>query len=1720
MSWCHIYYITSVILYIYSGYVTASEYYVSAAPNGESCPSTDLPCHDLSYYTAYSASYFTDDAIFYFLQGTHTLQGILNISNVSNITLQGMGHIEQGFHETVMQSTSVIMCSDSNRTGIRFSSSGNITIKSLTVATCGFDNYISLQEIPHNPGGFYWYLYHRVSFFFVDINSVTLECISVQNSSGHGLVIVNAFDVLIDNSSFVNNGISGNTLIVNDDQLKRLSRVTILKSHFSLGLGYGMYFWYGNNSEADLIIKNSIFSNNIALSGGGVNISLHGGGSVEFSNCTIYNNTARYGGGMDISTYRNGSIKFSNCTIYNNTAQFGGGMDIYTYGNGSIELSNCTIYNNTSWYDGGGVDISTYGNGSIELSNCTIYNNTAWYGGGMDIYTYGNGSIELSNCTIYNNTAWYDGGGVDISTYGNGSIELSNCTIYNNTALYGGGMDIYIYGNGNIEFSDCTIRSNTAHYGGGGVDLNSYWNGSIEFSNCTIYNNTARYRGGGGVDLNSYGNGSIEFSNCTIYNNTARYRGGGGVDLYLYGNGSIEFSSCTIYNNSARYDGGGVDIYSYGNGSIEFSNCTIYNNAARYRGGGGVDLYLYGNGSIEFSNCTIYNNTARYDIGGVDISTYGKGNIEFSTCTIYNNAARYGGGGVDINSYGDGSTEFSNCTIYNNAARYGEGGGVDLYSYGNGSIEFSSCTIYNNTARYSGGGVELYSYGNGSIEFSNCTIYNNAARYRGGGGVDLYLYGNGSIEFSSCTIYNNSARYDGGGVDIYSYGNGSIEFSNCRISNNTAQYSDGGGVAIYSIRGSVSIEFFNCTLYKNTAQYNGAGLYITLFSDNGNIALINCNIYCNSAQSYGGGVFIYLYTRSSSNKFSNCIISNNSACYASGLYLSYRAISTSTSSFHFTNVLILSNEVINNCYVYQKIYQSAVTLKNINNVTFDQIEVSNHNTTGLVGVNSLITFDRHDMFLNNSGIYGGGIALYESSQLIIKEHTNISFVNNHASVSGGGIFVSKVLDIENTTDCTFKVIPHHDPNDKKTVLYFVNNTADISGDVLYGGKIDDCTSTLYFDHLFYYPQQTGLSVVTSDPIQVCFCESHELNCSIEDISIFAIPGVNVNISLAIVGLKDSLKEGVIKLNLSENSSTLQYANNRLNANCTNIIFKLITNPSLNKTQVYATLNSSIHEPLYDPYAKVIDVTIEPCPNGYPLENDTCVCRSELNSDSITCDNDTLVITRIGDMWIGYENDSNCLIVYPNCPFDYCNKNNVSFILNYHNKQCLHNRDGVLCGQCSKGFSLTLGSNQCGQCTNNYIALIIPFTLAGIAVIAFIIVLNLTVSVGTINGLIFYANVVKLYEHVFFPKGTIPFLSQFISWVNLDLGINTCFYHGMDSCIKAWLQFVFPAYIWFLLILIIISLRYSTKMVRLVGRQIIPVIATMILLSYTKLIHTVVQALYWVEIPCSDDKNNTDSLLRWYFDANVNYLEGCHLLLFLFSLTVLILLIIPYTFYLLTIPLFEGPLSKYMCYFQKLLTNVRPIFDAYGGPYKDKCRFWTGFLLLLRVILALVVSLNTNSTASYDVLASILIIIVFMYFLLKEIYRHFPLDFLEKFFILNLMFMAYMNEETSTNNNDSKRQWSSFVSVLLSFIIFCGIILYHVWDRLMFYNVWDRVFKSNWQQQIIKVKKIFKKPPPPTSNDMELPLMHPKSPDGEKRSISMSVVSVGMKRESILFDQDD
>ena len=85
--------------------------------------------------------------------------------------------------------------------------------------------------------------------------------------------------------------------------------------------------------------------------------------------------------------------------------------------------------------------------------------------------------------------------------------------------------------------------------------------------------------------------------------------------------------------------------------------------------------------------------------------------------------------------------------------------------------------------------------------------------------------------------------------------------------------------------------------------------------------------------------------------------------------------------------------------------------------------------------------------------------------------------------------------------------------------------------------------------------------------------------------------------------------------------------------------------------------------------------------------------------------------------------------------------------------------------------------------------------------------------------------------------------MFIAWLNLDLGIKTCFYNGMDAYVETWLQFAFPLYIWVLVGLIILGSHYSGRVAQIIfGSNPIAVLATLFLLSYAKLLRTVIAAL--------------------------------------------------------------------------------------------------------------------------------------------------------------------------------------------------------------------------------------------------------------------------------------
>ena len=71
-------------------------------------------------------------------------------------------------------------------------------------------------------------------------------------------------------------------------------------------------------------------------------------------------------------------------------------------------------------------------------------------------------------------------------------------------------------------------------------------------------------------------------------------------------------------------------------------------------------------------------------------------------------------------------------------------------------------------------------------------------------------------------------------------------------------------------------------------------------------------------------------------------------------------------------------------------------------------------------------------------------------------------------------------------------------------------------------------------------------------------------------------------------------------------------------------------------------------------------------------------------------------------------------------------------------------------------------------------------IAGIALVIFMLALNMTVAVGTLYGILFYANIVAANADTYFLPFTTPnFITVFISWLNLDIGFDVCF---LDSSI--------------------------------------------------------------------------------------------------------------------------------------------------------------------------------------------------------------------------------------------------------------------------------------------------------------------------------------------------
>ena len=407
--------------------------------------------------------------------------------------------------------------------------------------------------------------------------------------------------------------------------------------------------------------------------------------------------------------------------------------------------------------------------------------------------------------------------------------------------------------------------------------------------------------------------------------------------------------------------------------------------------------------------------------------------------------------------------------------------------------------------------------------------------------------------------------------------------------------------------------------------------------------------------------------------------------------------------------------------------------------------------------------------------------------------------------------------------------------------------------------------------------------------------------------------------------------------------------------------------------------------------------------------------------------------------------SNGIIYNHFCPPQYCKPHNKTInIGDDPSKQCASNRTGILCGACMENLSLAIGSFRCIECPNSHnVALLLAFAAAGVFLVFFILALNLTVTQGLINGLIFYANIVWAYKIILFPSEIqenhwLVFLQVFIAWLNLDFGIESCFCVGLDAYWKAWLQFLFPFYIWAIAGVIIVACHYSSRLTNLIGNRAVPLLATLFLLSYMKLLCTIIDATSVAVI--AQYPQNT-SYVVWYLDGNLRYCQHPHIYLFIAAMVTLVFLWLPYTLLLL----FIQPLRR-VSYLRPLkwINKLAPVYDAYFSHLKDKHQYWFGTMLLVRGILLVIMTVTSAANPELNVFILFLSIAFFFFFIaVKNVYKRMTVRVLESASLLNLIILSA----------ETVYQWESTKSKLIllevslgfAFAQFCVIIV--VWSLI-------------------------------------------------------------------------
>ncbi len=1011
------------------------------------------------------------------------------------------------------------------------------------------------------------------------------------------------------------------------------------------------------------------------------------------------------------------------------------------------------------------------------------------------------------------------------------------------------------------------------------------------------------------------------------------------------------------------------------------------------------------------------------------------------------------------------------------------GGMILLYTDGlnqtsNVNLEIRDSTLSNNTNCGAIAGAPI-------LYDSSITSQNLGYAVTGGGGLSVllaqFMY-SVNVTITESVFKNNIGFYGGGSYIQHFRGSsgGTITFRDCVFDAN------GNNIPPYGSVGGASFIILNAQLPKYKILELSARRIEELKASI--ITFEKCQIMNNVARNSAG---IYMYSLSSeftttSNQnqafIRKCHFVNNSATdsapVVTALSQKYSGLSPGL-QIHLDSLLVeRNNGTPSLATTASGFYDSLITLVSMNVTLLGTSTFRDNSGSSILAVTSTIYIVGSVSFISNTAVAGGALQILASSYLVITDNSSLLFKNNRATIEGGAIFVllnNLALDVSQTQDCFlwFKNIDFvcqygncTDPRNLNFSLVFEDNQAPL-GSAVYGSVLRTCPWKVVFDGESYATRTSGFTLLTQETSSVVitpapFNNTRVINTLpvrliVDDVGnktkISSFPGGlvefnatalddhNQSVPLAITSIvsKSPVNNATSQLGLS---GYWFLPGTETNQNVQLYIYGNVTNDAnLTRVSLFSSLSSA---------TTGVYITVQECNYGFTLaelDNGEIACKCEMEiatSRHIQCSETTGSLSVSSNYWLGESQAGNYTIGL--CVFDYCSSGERS-----QTNQCSGNREGVLCGACSDGYSIVFGSNDCDKCGHAE-WLIVIFLIMGVVLTACIAFLDFTVANGYVNIIIFFANIseflMPLYSEYLGNSGRLIFI--IISLLNFSPGIPTCVFPSMDALTRTGLRLLFPIYLFALMVIYIIIARRSHRVSRLFGFSGAKTFATLLLLCYSTLFGTCVEIFGYVNLNSANGK-----YVGWQIDPNVEYGQGVHGFLIFVALLLLIFYIIPFSLLLFSPPKI---LSKTWCG-EKFRIKYQPLFDAFWAPFKPKYCFWVGFRCILRLIPYIIISSEEYPDNAFAM--TLFVVFFMMIHVCVQPFKQQHMNLLETMLLSILILLAvgglyYPQKLDNYDGEDSLAGIFVVAFVLIAYLIFVIIIVFHLTKR--FPSAWNAMKK--------------------------------------------------------------